>query len=447
MAGMSVSGLSSGLDTQSIISQLMSVESQSQTLLKSRSTAEQKAVTALQSINTRLTSIMSMATRLVPSTSFGSTDGAAWTAMKATSSSDAVSVTSTSSSTAVAGSLSISVTQLAAAHSVATGGPVTADATVVPSGGQVTITRADGSTSSVTPGGSGTLADVASALNGDATLGVRAAVLQVEPGQYRLQVTSTTSGAAGAFTLDGLDAAGGRPVEVATGRDAVIDLGGGLTVTSATGTFTDVLPGTSFTVTKATYDTVTVGLAKDTSGSAAAAKALVDSVNVALSEMRSQTQTATGTSTTSGPLAGDSTVRGLVQNLLSAVSTGTSAAPAGIQLTRDGTLTFDEATFTKALTEDPAKVQSLVTDLASRLSAVAKAGSDPTTGSVTNAITGRQGTVKDLDDQVADWDVRLELRRATIEAQFSAMETALSQMNSQSSYLASQLAGLPSWGS
>ena len=95
---------------------------------------------------------------------------------------------------------------------------------------------------------------------------------------------------------------------------------------------------------------------------------------------------------------------------------------------------------------DPVKAQALVSGLATRLQDVAKEASDPTKGTITTSITGRRSTVSDLTDQIGRWDTRLSLRRETLERQFSALETALSGMKAQSSYLASQISGLPSWG-
>ena len=48
MPNMSVGGLVSGLDTATIISQLMQLEARPQTMLKSKVTTEQKVVAALQ---------------------------------------------------------------------------------------------------------------------------------------------------------------------------------------------------------------------------------------------------------------------------------------------------------------------------------------------------------------------------------------------------------------
>ena len=54
MANTSIGGLISGLDTATIISQLMQLEAQPQTRLKTKVTVEQSAVTALQALNTKL---------------------------------------------------------------------------------------------------------------------------------------------------------------------------------------------------------------------------------------------------------------------------------------------------------------------------------------------------------------------------------------------------------
>ena len=61
MATASVSGLASGLDTASIIDQLMQLEAQSQTRLKSRVTTEQSTLKVLQNLNTKFASLATQA--------------------------------------------------------------------------------------------------------------------------------------------------------------------------------------------------------------------------------------------------------------------------------------------------------------------------------------------------------------------------------------------------
>ena len=60
-----------------------------------------------------------------------------------------------------------------------------------------------------------------------------------------------------------------------------------------------------------------------------------------------------------------------------------------------------------------------------------------------HGLQGRTDLVKDLGERIDSWDDRLALRKATLQAQFTAMEVALSKMKSQSSWLAGQIAAMP----
>ena len=64
-----------------------------------------------------------------------------------------------------------------------------------------------------------------------------------------LQFTSTATGAAGAFSINGLDNA---PQTLVAARDAQIAVGdpaaGGYTVSSSSNTFNNVIPGVTFSV-------------------------------------------------------------------------------------------------------------------------------------------------------------------------------------------------------
>jgi flagellar hook-associated protein 2 len=81
--------------------------------------------------------------------------------------------------------------------------------------------------------------------------------------------------------------------------------------------------------------------------------------------------------------------------------------------------------------------------IAARLDAVASDAIDFGTGSITTAISGRQTQISGIDAQISNWDVRLAAKEATMRAQFAAMETALGKLKDQSSWLAGQLASLP----
>ncbi|HYF71432.1 MAG TPA: flagellar filament capping protein FliD [Nocardioides sp.] len=448
MATTSISGLSSGLDTATIIDQLMQLEAVPQDRLKSQQTTEKSVLTALRTLNTDTSLLASKAETLAKA--------ATWQTLKATTTGTGVSATVGASASAT--SFSFTVDALAATHQLGFADGAALDAVVV-SGSSVTITGADGIAHDV-PTAGGTLKELVAAINGSSsTTGVKATAVKVADGTYRLLAESTTTGAASSFTLtnaDGTALLGGAAVRA--GADAKISLGLGISATSATNTFADLTPGVSVTLapTAALGSTGTVTVAQDTSSVRTSVSALVDQVNALLTTI--DTQTAGKTATTSaGILAGDSTARSLRTALLNTVfGTGTtSMSSLGIQTDRTGKLVFDAATFDKAYAADPAGVAAKFTTgattaengWAARVAAVAKTASAARTGTIATAIDGRNTTIERLTKSISDWDDRLELRRTSLERTYTALETALNGLQSQGSWLAGQIASLPSYSS
>ncbi|GAA0609285.1 flagellar filament capping protein FliD [Sporichthya brevicatena] len=437
MAGMSVDGLISGLDTTSLINQLIQAEAAPQTSLKNKVSEAQAAVSAYQSINTRYAALATAAEAIAnPDT---------WTTPVTSSSSASVKASSTA--TATLGRLDFDVTSVARSHSLATGtfsdiNDIVQTWPVVLTGDKggmaFAITATDNSVSGLI-----NAINTATGVNG-ASLDLQAVVVQVAPGTYRLQITAKDTGEASQFTLDGL----GATSVVRTGTDAEIDLGGGLTVKSATNTFTDVLPGTTFTVSKEETG-VSVSTAVTAESIADKVAAMVNAANAALAEAAKQSTYDTA-SKKGAPLVGEAAIRTLQSQTLGAVDVVAGAgAPgtAGIGLDRNGRLTFDRARFVELMAEDPARAQALAAGVGASLAAVAKGATDSTSGSVTLAIQGRDAAIKDLGTRIENWDTRLSARKAALVRQFSAMETALSSLRNQSSWLSGQLASLPTWGS
>jgi flagellar hook-associated protein 2 len=182
---------------------------------------------------------------------------------------------------------------------------------------------------------------------------------------------------------------------------------------------------------------------------AAKVQTFVDAANAALAEITKHSNS----SSAAAVLKGDLTLSRLAGDILGAVSraVGTdSAGFAGAQLTRDGTVTFDKTTFLAGLQSSPERTQRLfagggtpaVEGIGQRMQAVAKAATDATTGSLTSLAQGKDALVRDFQKRIDDWDVRLAARKETLTRQFTAMETALSSLKSQSSWLAGQLSSL-----
>lgn len=438
----SISGLASGLDTATIVNQLMQLEAAPQNRLKTRVSDEKLVLTSLQALNKTIAGLATKAEALAKDT--------AWQPLTATSSNAAVGVSTTSS--ASPRSLTVTVTGVAATHQLGYANAAGLSDVVTGASTMVRLDRFDGSPVDIETG-DGTLQGLVTAINDPANAtGLSATVVKVAEGSYRLLVESTATGAAQDFDLtaqDGSPLLGGTTVRA--GSNASIDLGAGIVATSSTNTFAEVVPGTTITLgAAATNGTVsTVNIARDTSGMSAKVKDLVDSINAALGEIDVKAG-AGGGGTTAGPLAGDGAARQLRTALLDTirVDAGTSLAAYGIQVTRSGRLELDEAAFKAAYAADPVGTAEMFTTtgdgFAARVAAVAKGASDASDGSLSAAITGRQSGIDRMEDSIDEWDRRLTLRRTALERQFVALETALSQMSSQSSWLAGQLSSLPS---
>ncbi|ADB73745.1 flagellar filament capping protein FliD [Geodermatophilus obscurus] len=467
MVSLSVDGLVSGLDTTSLVSQLVAAEALPQTRLKAQMSAAQKAADAYRAVNTKVDAVRAAAEALTA-------DGLA---AARTAKSTAASVTASATSTAVPGSrISFTVGSLASTASYlstatwATTGtdvrkPIGPDATTPgPSPWPLTITRPDGTPTPIDPPDQdATLAETIAYINDREDLGVRATAVNTGNG-YRLQLTSTTPGAKGYFDVQ--SAAGDLFTVVSPAKDATLDVGG-VAVTSPTNTFADLMTGVAITVTEESDTSVVVEVGEDLKTVATKVKTLVDAVNAALTSIA--TNTDSGTSSTA-VLKGDFALRQLASRLLTKVSdavpgavpsastpgTYTAGSPAalGVQLTRDGKVTFDEATFLKSMQSDPEAVHRLlggapasdgapaVEGLAQRLATTAKDATKSTTGTLTLLAQGREALVKDYQSRIADWDLRLAARKEALTRQFSAMETALSSLKNQSSWLAGQLGSL-----
>lgn len=471
MAG-AVDGLVSGLDTSQIISQLMRLERAGQDRLRVKQTETESGISALRSLNTRFLSLGTVAKALALPTG--------WNAATATSS-DPTRVSASAKPGALAGELSFVVKQLATTELYKSSGTVAAPTDAVALvGSSFSITK-DGATKAVGVG-DGTLNGVVSAINA-ADAGVTATAVQLSPGAWALQLSSTTSGdvalSFGSFTapLGKLSSPLGTLAEVTTGKDAQVqvgvaaDLSGGYTVSRKSNTIDDLLKGTTLVLLRQDPTAVvTVKVSSDTAAMADSVAKLVDSVNAALSEI-SRTATYDTATKKAGVLLGEGSVRTLRNQLINAVTGGPGSTPsiAGVSVQRDGTVVFDRAKFLTALAADPEGVRArlgagteagvvngaavpAVPGLAARLAAVAEAasrgqGATGGTGLLTAAIANRERSVNELKTDISRWDNRLKLREERLVAQFARLETALGAAQQQGQWLAGQIAGLPSYGS
>ncbi len=446
-SGIGIDGLISGMKTSDLIDKLMAVETNQQTLLASKKSGLQSVVTALQSLNTKVASLGTAATTALKP--------ASWLATSASSTRE--SVTAVTSEGAQPSSVTLRVDALAASQSTLYSLP-SAYTDGKPSF-EITVGGATKTITALSPH----IGDVVAAFNAEGT-GVTASAVNVGTSAapvYKLQLTGTETGATHGFTLTATNARaeqGDTPLTTQTLRaasDASVVLWpgtpGATPITSATNTFDDLLTGVDVTVSAVSTEPATVTVKRNAGSISSLASNLVTNLNAVLGDIADRTKAGNGKAAdgsailTGGLFSGNTSVRLLQQDLLAAGSVsvdGRSASEVGIVVGRDGTFTFDSAAFTKAYDADPAGVQKVVEAVASKLQRTATAASDPTKGTLTQQVTTNQDEVKNLTDRIADWDTRLTARRAALVKTYTAMEVAMSKMQSTSTFLSQQIAQL-----
>jgi flagellar hook-associated protein 2 len=458
MATQTISGLSSGLDTATIIDQLMSIERQPQNRLKTQLSVSDARKQVLQDIQTRLKNLQLAATDLKSST--------LWLNTQTLDVNDTTKLAATRTGSAGTGSYQITVNQLArGSQRWYTYTAPAADDTITFSGGHATTI----------PAGSDIDA-AAAAINSDSAAPVYAsAVTDAQSGSKYLVFSSRTTGlTASAFTASSASLAedGTRAVG---GLDSSYSVDGGATKSSSTNVVTDAVPGLSLTL-KATTTvsgpvTVNVGApAPDTANVTAKMKAFVDQYNSTLDFIRSKldekkvANPQTASDRNKGLLNGDSMLEGILSQLrvtvtntfasgntsydeMSEIGVSTGSAVGAGGLNADsimGKLVFDSAKFSTALASDPTSVKNLMSGTSgfgqaidTLLTPTLQAG-----GTMDSRLLSEDSTHKRISDQIADMDVLLKKKQDTLKAQFTAMETALQASQAQGQWLSGQLAGL-----
>jgi flagellar hook-associated protein 2 len=454
--GVSLNGLGSGLDITSIVNALMGVEALPQQQLKSAQSTQQAMITALQGFNTKAVALKDLATKLAAP--------GALNLFTATTNSTAA--TATAGKAALPGTFSVGIDRLAQSQTSVTAAMRAWPTNAAGAPAALTLVAADGKHTEITPAGT-SLDDLVTAINAS---GGPAKALKVAAGnepdgtpRYRLQLTATAAGEAGAFTVHqgtSADVTGGTATDlmsqlgaavVTTAQDAQATLYTGTAaeqvITSSTNTFSNLVPGVDVTATADAVGTsVTVTVANDDAGVSKQAANLVASVNDLLSSFANSTRV---TGSKGGIFTGNSAVRSVAQSITDAAyyptSNGRSPSELGISIQRDGSFTFDEAKLSKALADDPAGTQATLQEIAGRVATAAKNASDPIDGSITSLIKGRQSEVSDLARRIGDWDLRLADRQQSLLKLYNQMDTALGTLKSQQSWLTSQIASLPSF--
>lgn len=356
-SGLGLSGLVSNIDTDALIQKLMALEAKPLQLLQNQQATLQDKATAWRDINNRLANLQTQAANLA--------DKLRFYAMKAVSS-DTTVLDATTSTGAAAGSYSLNVQSLAQAEIVQSTLNV-ADPTVALN---LTAGSPQINGKSIQVGATDSLNSIRDKINGTPGIGVNASVVQVAAGDYRLFLTSQTTGAAGMTLQDttgtvltqlGLLTSTGTKNDVQAGTDAVIQIGTA-SITQSTNTVTGVVPGVTLSLKKVGAATVTVG--QDYDAVVAAVHSFVDQYNSAVDLLDRDTSWDPKTRK-GGVLFGDPSVnqlkaqlRSLATNTVPGTQVYQNLSAIGITTGQYGTPTYD-----KLQIDDTKLRQALTTNL------------------------------------------------------------------------------------
>lgn len=402
MAGITVSGVGSGLDVNTIVSDLIKAErSPVEKRLDTREATLQAKLSAIGTFKGAVSDFQSALSGVNSSSGFQS---------MTTSVGDTTLFTANATSVAQTGDYSIGVTQLAQAHKLVTAAGLFTNTTDTVGTGTLTFEfgsydNADNTGDNPTGTGTftanaaktaktvtldssnNTLSGVRDAIN-KANIGVRAGIVYDGSG-YRLTLTSTDSGAKNSLRIsvtgdgdsDNTDAAGlsvlaydptnSTPVANMTrtvkAQDAAVTVDG-VNITSASNSVVGAVPGVTLTLKKAGASS-TLSVAQDTSATTKAVGDFVTAYNKLATTAKSLTAYDATDTTQNGVLLGDITVTAIMRQINSVFTsavTGATGAPrsladVGVSLQKDGTLKLDGSKLQAALAQSPQAVAALFT--------------------------------------------------------------------------------------
>lgn len=389
--------------------------------------------------------------------------------------------TATTTADASVGSYVVNVNQVAKAQALTTGSYTTNTELLGDTTGttrKITITQpgtktplevnlADDDTS---------LAGIASAIN-KANGNVTASVIKAKDGDYRLMLSSKTTGMDGEMTIS---VTGDDKLQSAIGYDSTAKTGA-LTVNTAaqnaivvvndikierqSNTISDALPGMTFTLKAESKADEMLEVTRATDANQKAVTDWVTAYNSLQSTINSLTKYvpvdagAGGQSASNGALVGDANVRGIqsqLRGLLTEVQAGSVQIMAQLGITQDpvkgadgtvGNLKVDTDKLKKALTDNPTAVQQYFigdgkkTGLATQMNNTLTTMLSTSTGSagvIQNAKDGINKTLKTLGERYDSMEASIDATMARYKAQFTSLDVLVTKMTSTANYLTQQ---------
>lgn len=466
MGSLKLGGLASGLDTETLIKQLMAVERRPVALMEQRQGQLITKANAWRDINSRL---LTLQNRLADLTSISAST---WNA-RSVSVVDSSVLSARTNGTAEVGTYAVDVVTLATSQTWKSELSV-ADATAdLGISGSMVVAGGPGAGKTLTIAATDSLNEIAAGINArKAELGFSASVLMVGSNDYRLVLKGSGTGLDNYFELQDDPAAplvfaatdlkltAGTATAATTAIDGLLKVNN-IDITTSTNNVGNAIPGLTLTLTKLGSTNVTV--AKDTQRAVEAVKAFVDQYNSVI-EFIDQQSRYDSKAKTGGPLVGESTAQSLRSALARTIQNSVATLPDAVNTlgmvgissekfagagTATGKLKFDQAKFVAALGNDPDGVMKLFTldDGTNQGVAVRTASLLENYTKVGGFLLTKAGTLEDgaqyAKERIAHHDtVLLPQKEKRLRDQFVALEKAMSLFQSQGSWLTQQLDAL-----
>lgn len=436
-------GLATGLETSSIIEQLMELERTPITRLETDQTWLNNRLDAFKELDTKLKDFADKIKNL----NFSST-----LLQRSVKQSSSEYLSASVNSKAITGaSYQVEVQSLAQVQkSVSTSGY--ADKTSAVFGTGTMKLTVGTTTSNITIDSSNnSLEGIAKAIN-TADLGVSASIINTGKAGTPYYLTLTGQNVATNFSMDTSGMSGtvpsfGVPVQVAQDAKIVVD---GITITSASNTLTEAIPGVTLDLLKAEVGkTTSLNISVDKESIKSSISAFAEGYNEVISFITSQSSIA---GSEPGVLGGDASINAIkrrLQNLLTESTSNSgifkSMSQLGFETQKDGTLNLNDTTLTKAINTNLDDIATLlageenVTGVATKFKNYLYDMTNSGTGLLKTKKDSIESNLKKIDTSITKLESRLEYRQKTLEAQFNSMETLVSGLNSQADYLTQQM--------
>jgi len=449
MSTISFSGISTGMDTASMITQLVNLERTGINQLNSQKQDYQSRISIVQNLNSKLQALQTKAKDFATVDKFLSYE---------TESSDKDFVTVSASGKATPGNYSILVDKLATAERRYSMGFSAQDEAGVAGEGTLTLQVGAGDAVDIDITADDTLESIVAKIN-SADVEATAGIL-FDGTSYHLQISGKETGAENALTISesgaslnmDLDDASANIVQAASDAQIQMD---GFTITSASNEVTTAIPGVTLRLEDETDpdQPVNISISPSTGAVTTKIKEFVKAYNDIASIIHNEFAF-NGEAKSAGRLVGDSTLRSVQMQLSQVMSSAIDGLPGGIQALSqlgiksdsDGTLKIDETELGDVITNNAGGVAQLfagtpdhtVEGLGDKLDSLIETFVDYSNGILTAKINGMNSSIKTIDNSITRQEQYVSKYEEKLRAQFTSMEVMVSGLQSQSNFLASQ---------